>query len=52
MKVYSIILTLLCVERGKHMAKFTGGFLKLGTTRSRTPQSVEWDIIQVELLDS
>lgn len=51
MKVYSIILTLLRVEKGKHMAKFTGAFLKLGTTRSRIPQSVEWDIIQVELLD-
>jgi hypothetical protein len=31
MKVYSIILLLISVEKGKHMAKFIGAFLKLGT---------------------
>jgi len=41
MKVYSIILTLLRVVKGKHVAIFIGEFLKLGTTRSRIPQSVE-----------
>jgi len=39
------------VEKGKYMAKFIGAFLKLGTTRSRIPQYVEWDVIQEDLLE-
>jgi len=40
------------VAKGKHMAKFIRVFLKLGTTRSRISESVEWDIIHVELLEN